>query len=293
MRNYWPAIQKIGRGWYARPARRKRKNAAQIPSGCRSDILAFAAGTHKSSRARKESMMTSKQKINLAVPAFLLAMTGDYLIGIEPWDTEPLGMIADMGWLTISDWRIAMSGIFGAMCVPLYFVAAKELLHLLDAYNPKGFDTGKDWFLRLFRIGNYAGIFAFIFIHIACGLLILQFNAVYEVIGNADMAMEIDMRIFMAEAMPFFVYFVVADLFVTVGWIGLVMKKALPVSKAWFLATPLTIALFGQLLGLVKLGFKGIDSGFESLGWLLMFVAASTCAHRMETDAPKPAATHQ
>lgn len=226
--------------------------------------------------------MTSKQKISLAIPAFLMAMAGDYLIGYEPWDIEPLGLIADTGWLTIADWRIALSNLLGAIAVPLYFIAAREFLRLLEARNPKGKNKGTDRFLWLFRVGNYAGFLSFVFIHIACGLLILQFNAAYEVIGNADMAMGLDLRIFWAEAIPFLAYFVVADLFTTIGWIGLVLKRVIPFSKAWVLAPPLVMALIGQIFSVFKIGFKGIDSGFESLGWLLMFVAAIKFAGIMQ-----------
>lgn len=226
--------------------------------------------------------MTAKQKISLAIPAFLMAMAGDYLIGYEPWEVEPLGMIADTGWLTIADWRIALSNLLGAIAVPLYFVAAREFLRLLEEQNPKGEDKGKDRFLWLFRIGNYAGFFSFIFIHIACGLLILQFNAAYDMTGNADKAMEMDLRIFWAEAAPFLLYFVVADLFTTIGWIGLVVKKAIPFSRLWLLAAPLVTALLGQIFSFFKIGFKGIDSGFESLGWLFVFVAAVKYARVLE-----------
>lgn len=233
---------------------------------------------------RKEKIMSSKQKIFLAIPAFLMAMVGDYLIGYEPWDIEPLGLIADTGWLTIADWRIALSNLLGAIAVPLYFVAAREFLRLLDAQNPKGKDKARDCFLWLFCIGNYAGFFSFVFIHIACGLLILQFNAAYEVIGNADIAIGMDLRIFWAEAVPFLVYFAVADLFTTIGWIGLVVRKAIPFSKVWILAAPLVMALIGQVLSIFRIGFKGIDSGFESLGWLLMFIAAVKYVNCIKTE---------
>lgn len=228
--------------------------------------------------------MNSKQKISLAFPAFLMAMIGDYLIGYEPWDVEPLGMIADTGWLTIADWRIAVSNLLGAIAVPLFFIAAREFLRLLDTQNPKGKDKGKDRFLWLFRIGNYAGFFSFLFIHIACGLLILQFNAAYDVIGDADKAMGLDLRIFWAEAVPFLIYFVVADLFTTIGWIGMVIKKVIPFSKAWIVAAPLVMALIGQVFSFLKIGFKGIDSGFESLGWLLIFVVALKYARSLERE---------
>lgn len=228
--------------------------------------------------------MTSKKKIGLAIPAFLMAMAGDYLIGYEPWDVEPLGLIADTGWLTIADWRIALSNLLGAIAVPLYFVAAREFLRLLEAQNPKGKNKGTDRFLWLFRVGNYAGFLSFVFIHIACGLLILQFNAAYEAMGNADAAMGLDLRIFWAEAVPFLAYFVIADLFTTIGWIGLVVKRAIPCSKAWLLAAPLVTALIGQVFSALQIGFRGIDSGFESLGWLLMFAAAVKYAGTLQAQ---------
>lgn len=226
--------------------------------------------------------MTSKQKISLAIPAFLMAMAGDYLIGYEPWDVQPLGPIADTGWLTIADWRVALSNLLGAVAVPLYFVAAREFLRLLEIQNPKGIDRGRDRFLWLFRVGNYAGFLSFVFIHIACGLLILQFNAAYQALGSADAAMGLDLRIFWAEALPFLGYFIIADLFTTIGWIGLVVRKALPCSRLWALAAPLVMALIGQVLSLLQIGFKGIDSGFESLGWLLMFAAAVKYADTLQ-----------
>ena len=179
-------------------------------------------------------------------------------------------------------WRIALSNLLGAIAVPLYFVAAREFLRLLEAQNPKGSDKGKDRFLWLFRMGNYAGFLSFVFIHIACGLIILQFNAAYEIMGNADQAMGMDLRIFWAEAVPFLVYFVIADLFTTIGRIGLVVKKVIPVSNMWLLAAPLVMALIGQFFSIFKIGFKGIDSGFESLGWLLIFIAAAKYAHTLQ-----------
>lgn len=62
----------------------------------------------------------------------------------------------------------------------------------------------------------------------------------------------------------------------------MVIKKVIPFSKAWIIATPLLIALVGQIFSFLQTGFKEIDSGFKSLGWLLMFVAAIKYAHILE-----------
>lgn len=68
------------------------------------------------------------------------------------------------------------------------------------------------------------------------------------------------------------------------GWIGLVVKQAIPCSKAWLLAAPLVTALIGQVFSALQIGFKGIDSGFESLGWLLMFAAAVKYAGTLQAQ---------
>ena len=52
------------------------------------------------------------------IPGMLLAMIGDYCMGVEPLDSYAiLGMISS-GWLTIADWRIALSNIGGLIPSP-------------------------------------------------------------------------------------------------------------------------------------------------------------------------------
>ena len=58
----------------------------------------------------------------------------------------------------------------------------------------------------------------------------------------------------------------------TLAWIALIAGKTIPVSKVWILAAPLIMAGIGTLLDLLPLPFSGINSGFESLGWMMMFV---------------------
>lgn len=58
--------------------------------------------------------------MQLIIPAMILCIIGDYCIGIEPRDSETLGSIASSGWLTIADWRIAVSNFFGTIGSILY-----------------------------------------------------------------------------------------------------------------------------------------------------------------------------
>ena len=63
--------------------------------------------------------------------------------------------------------------------------------------------------------------------------------------------------------------FILCDGLSTVSWIGMVCKKMLPVRKAALVCNPLCIAMLGQLMNVIA---EGLDSGTESLGWLLMYL---------------------
>ena len=47
------------------------------------------------------------------IPGMLLCMIGDYCMGIEPKDSYAISGMISSGWLTIADWRIAVSNIGG------------------------------------------------------------------------------------------------------------------------------------------------------------------------------------
>ena len=66
------------------------------------------------------------------------------------------------------------------------------------------------------------------------------------------------------------------------------LTGALPLKKAWALAAPLVIACIGFLLEwLLPLPFNGLSSGFESFGWIVMFLGGRK-AIRNDFPAEKP-----
>ena len=75
--------------------------------------------------------------------------------------------------------------------------------------------------------------------------------------------------------------FVLCDVFVTIAWIGFVIKGKLPVGKIALICNPVIISLLGQLMNYIA---EGLDSGFESCGWLLMYLV---CALKLVDGAEK------
>ncbi|MBR2284117.1 MAG: hypothetical protein IJ874_06840 [Ruminococcus sp.] len=215
---------------------------------------------------------STADKMRLVIPAMLLCMIGDYCIGIEPKNAEPLGTIASTGWLTIADLRIAVSDFTGAVGSILYAIGAAAFIRWLsDTVQPQT-RAGRIW-LRLYIAGLGVGCVSFLYFHIACGGLIHHFKVLYEITGG-DLTQTTDawLRMFMPEAVPFFLLFIVFDAVTSAAWAALILLRILPVRKWWIMAAPLITAGIGAVLELIPLPFSGIGSGFESLGWMLMFV---------------------
>jgi hypothetical protein len=213
--------------------------------------------------------LTSRQKILFCVYAMILAMIGDYLLGFGTFSFSDspdayMGMTANV----VPDWRYASSSVLGFICAALFAVAATELMTVME----KKYGLAESKLYKLFKIANWGGILYFAFIHIGICMLPVVFNAGMEATGSLQASMDMVLRVLKSIAVPMGLGFVICDVFATIGWIGLVVKGKLPVKKIALICNPVVISLFGQLMNYVA---EGLDSGFESFGWLLMYLVCA------------------
>ena len=197
-------------------------------------------------------MKTYKKTIKgmqLIIPAMILCMIGDYCIGIEPRESTSLGSIASSGWLTIADWRITMSNLFGAVGSLLYAIGAVAFVKfLLERKRCLRNKKDKIW-LNLYTAGLGTGCVSFMYFHIACGGLIHHFKVLYEVTnGDVQQATDVWTKMFLTEVLPFGLMFVAFDVISSIAWAALIIRKIIPVSKWWVTAAPLVMAGIGTLL---------------------------------------------
>ena len=209
--------------------------------------------------------MTSRQKLLLACFAMALAIIGDFLLGYGTFSMTndpnvPMGISANV----VPDWRYAASSILGFLCVPFFAVAVLELLKVME----KKYGLRDQRLYKLFKIANWSGILYVAFIHIGICMLPVVFNAGMEATGDAAASVGMMLRVLKSIAIPLAVGFIVCDGFVTIAWIGMVVKGMLPLRKLALICNPFVIALLGQLMNLIA---EGLDSGFESFGWLLLY----------------------
>ena len=212
---------------------------------------------------------THRQRILLGFGAMILAMIGDYLLGYGTIEmsSEP-GAYMGIAWSTAPDWRYAASSVLGFVSAAMFAAAAVDLLRVLE--DKYGLAESK--LFRLFRIANWGGILYFAFIHIAICMLPVVFNAGMEATGETAAAANMVFRVLKSIAVPLALGFVVCDGFVTAAWIGMTVRGMLPVRKIALLLNPLIIALLGQAMNCIH---NGLDSGFESLGWGLMYLVCA------------------
>ncbi len=72
------------------------------------------------------------RRMLLVIPGMILAIIGDYCMGLEPADSTVISGMISSGWLTIADWRIAVSNIGGMIGTALYTAAALAFLCYLQ-----------------------------------------------------------------------------------------------------------------------------------------------------------------
>ena len=199
----------------------------------------------------------------------VLAMIGDYLLGFGTISfSDSPDAYMGMAFNVVPDWRYAVSSVLGFACAALFAVAAVELMRVMeDKYG-----LGESKLYKLFKIANWCGILYFAFIHIGICMLPVVFNAGMEATGNVGASAGMMIRVLKSIAVPMVLGFILCDAFVTVAWIGMIVTGKLPLKKIYLIFNPLVITLLGNLLNLIA---EGLDSGTESLGWLLMYLVCA------------------
>ena len=208
------------------------------------------------------------------IPGMLLAMVGDYCMGIEPKGSYAISGMISSGWLTIADWRIAVSNIGGLLGTVCYTVAALPFAEFLRSRIPQCSSKWDCRLLKLYIAGLVLGVMCFLYFHLECGTLIHNFNILYEASGgNTELAAAMWNRSYMVQIVPYWTTFFAFELSVLIGWIALILRGTFALKKTWILAVPLIVAGIGYLLELlIPWPFNGFVSGFESFGWIVMFL---------------------
>ncbi len=222
----------------------------------------------------KEKLTSIYTRMLWVIPGMILAMTGDYCMGIEPKDSTAISGMISSGWLTIADWRIAVSNIGGLFGTLFYTIATLPFTDFLRSRLDTCASKADKRLIQMYIAGLILGVMSFMYFHLACGTLIHNFNVIYDAAGgNTELAVEMWNRTYMMQVVPYWVTFFAFELAVLIGWIALILRGTFDLKKVWILAAPLVVAGIGFIIEiLIPWQFNGFCSGFESFGWIVMFM---------------------
>ena len=222
----------------------------------------------------KEELQKVYRRMLWVIPGMLLAMVGDYCMGIELKDSTAITGMISSGWLSIADWRIALSNIGGLLGTVCYTLAALPFAAFLKSLLPRCRDKWDRRLLKLYIAGLLLGVMCFLYFHLECGTLIHNFNLLYDAAGgDAGRAAALWDRSYLVQFVPYWTTFFAFELAILIGWIALILRGTFALKKSWILAAPLVVAGIGYVLELlIPWPFKGFVSGFESFGWIVMFL---------------------
>lgn len=216
--------------------------------------------------------MSSRNKILMGAVAMLIYMVGDYLLGLNTVGTDPnAGTPFDLVINYVPDWRYAGSCIAGFIGTIFYAIGAFELVKVLG--ENKELKNSK--LCKIFKIANLTGILFFAFMHNCMSMMPVVYNAGFDATGDAQLAIEMFLRVGKSIIIPLALVIIIADLLSSISWIGLVVTGKIPVKKIFLICNPLIITGLGQIIEMLPFPVAGIDSGFESLGWMSMYLVCA------------------
>ena len=173
----------------------------------------------------KEELQKVYRRMLWVIPGMLLAMLGDYCMGIEPKDSTTISGMISSGWLSIADWRIALSNIGGLLGTVCYTLAALPFAAFLKSLLPRCGDKWDRRLLKLYIAGLLLGVMCFLYFHLECGTLIHNFNLLYDAAGG-DTALAAEMwdRSYLVQIVPYWSTFFAFELAILIGWIALILR---------------------------------------------------------------------
>lgn len=207
-----------------------------------------------------------RRNLRLGVLGMVLCMAADWLLDVMPAGNVS-NVLVESGWTEMSMWRFEASILLAAAIIPLFWLGIRDMKELLRSRCQTEGDRKMS---RLFDIGAMAGVMGFLFVHIMCCLMPVIFKCASAAGMDFDAASALTNQVGVYIYVPFFVYYLAADLSVSIAWIYFALKGRLGLSRWAALCCPVVTLVFGQLFHLLPWPVGEIGVAFETMGYVLL-----------------------
>ena len=212
-------------------------------------------------------------------------MIGDWLPDAAGAGDEEVGLIVHSNWPQMAMWRFVMSATLALVALlPVYFASADAIKTVRNIEALKATKASRFW-CNAFCLGHILLMTYGIGFHIILCVYPMIFKSLLDLGVDLTVATDaINNAGILTIGQLMFVY-LICDIGVSVAWYYMILKKKLNLGKWALICCPLSTIIIDFPLKAIPLQFfKDFTVAFESLGWLLMYVALAVMAAKMEAE---------
>ena len=224
--------------------------------------------------------------------AMLLFMIGDWLLDVKGAGNQEIGVFVNTNWQKMSMWRFEASILLAAVAQPLYWIGIQGMQELVRERCMQQESCMQNQtkhsarMHKIFRVGSMSCVLSCLFIHIMCCLMPIICKTVFAYQGDFQMAADITNELGIYIIAPFMVYYLVADVGISIATGYLVISQRLKVPKWMVVFNPLGGLVLCEILTSIPYDWcHDLAAATESFGHLLMFAVglyAVKCSNKMQ-----------
>ena len=231
--------------------------------------------------------MTEKKEMKFKIGAFgmVMFMIGDWLLDAAGANDTEIGLVVHSNWPQMSMYRFVLSATLALIAIlPVYFASAEAIRMIRK--NTSLSDTRAG---RFFRNAFCLGHILLMTFGIGFHILLCVFPMFYKTLlklgieqATAADAVNDTTSLIIAQLM---IVYLICDIGVSIAWYYIILKKKLDLSRWALICCPLSSILIDFMLKMIPLQFfKDFTVAFESLGWLLMYLALAKHVKNQNND---------
>lgn len=212
-----------------------------------------------------------QRRLLIGMIAMGVYMMAGWLTGAVGIGSREIGLAVNTAYQEMAFWRFEVAPWLCVIAIPGVYMGAMEAVNISRDAEAPGNRTSHFWG-KMFR----TGMMAMVVLYLGQGILHCVFPLIYKLVfstvNDQVLAAQITNGVADRIALPLMITAFVMDVFPSVGWYYMLIKKRLNVAMYGIIFTPLSMMLIGMLIRLVPTQFAAdFTVSFEPFGWLLMF----------------------
>ena len=221
-----------------------------------------------------EDTKRKELKFYIGVAGMVLFMIADWLLDAAGKGDTEVGIIVHSNWPQMAMWRFVLSATLALVALlPVYFASAQAIRMTRKNASLSETKAGRFWggtfclghiLLITFGIGFHIILCMFPMFYKTLLVLGVEPAIAADAVNDSGSLILIQLMI----------VYLICDVGVSIAWYYMILKKKLNLSRWALLCCPLSTILIDFPLKMIPLQFfKDFTVAFESLGWLLMYLA--------------------